>query len=80
MSLTKGDPLGPYEILAPMGKGGMCEVYRPRDAKLKRDVGLKVLPEAIARDPECMAGCQRSPRELVKFSVRLSMSTSGGFS
>jgi serine/threonine protein kinase len=43
-----GTSLGPYEILAPLGAGGMGEVYRTRDTKLKRDVALKVLPEALA--------------------------------
>jgi serine/threonine protein kinase len=44
--------LGPYEVLAPLGAGGMGEVYRARDSKLNRDVALKVLHEAMAGDPE----------------------------
>jgi serine/threonine protein kinase len=54
MSLTSGSRLGPYEIVAPLGAGGMGEVYRARDTKLKREVALKVLPDAFARDPERM--------------------------
>ena len=52
MTLSPGTNLGPYEILASIGAGGMGEVYRARDAKLKRDVAIKVLPAALARDPD----------------------------
>ena len=52
MPLTPGTRVGSYEILAPIGAGGMGEVYRARDTKLKRDVAIKVLPETFARDPE----------------------------
>src|ERR1700682_1352826 len=64
MPLIAGERLGPYEILAPIGAGGMGEVYRARDIKLKRDVALKVLPEAFARDPERMARFQREAEAL----------------
>ena len=50
MALAAGDKLGPYEILAPIGKGGMGEVYRARDTRLHRDVAVKVLPQAFATE------------------------------
>ncbi|HEY3204638.1 MAG TPA: protein kinase [Thermoanaerobaculia bacterium] len=52
MSTSSGTRLGPYEILAPLGAGGMGEVYRARDARLKRDVAVKVLPALYSEDPE----------------------------
>ena len=52
MALSQGDGVGPYQILAPIGAGGMGEVYRARDAKLNRDVAITVLPAAFAADPE----------------------------
>src|SRR5229473_6632046 len=52
MAITSGTKLGPYEILAQLGAGGMGEMYRARDARLNREVGIKVLPAAFARDPE----------------------------
>src|SRR6201981_1878622 len=68
MSLAAGVKLGPYEILAPIGKGGMGEVYRARDTKLKRDVALKVLPEAFARDPGRMTRFQREAEVLASLN------------
>ena len=50
-----GKTLGHYEILEPLGKGGMGEVYRARDTKLDRDVAIKVMPEEYASDPERLA-------------------------
>ncbi len=52
MTLAPGTHLGPYEILAPIGAGGMGEVYRARDPRLGRDIAIKVLPAALASDPE----------------------------
>ena len=63
-----GTRLGPYEILARLGAGGMGEVYRARDTKLKRDVALKVLPEAFASDPERMARFQREAEVLASLN------------
>ena len=52
MSLASGTKLGPYEILSPIGAGGMGEVYRARDERLKRDVAVKVLPATYSQDPD----------------------------
>src|SRR6202049_996461 len=68
MPLSAGTKLGPYEILAPIGEGGMGEVYRARDTKLKRDVAIKILPEVFARDPERMARFQREAEVLASLN------------
>src|ERR1700733_8794745 len=70
MSLSAGDELGPYEIIEPIGKGGMGEVYRARDPKLKRDIALKILPELFARDQERMARFQREAEVLASLNHR----------
>src|SRR5713226_2789982 len=64
MSLSAGTRLGPYEIVAPLGMGGMGEVYRARDKKLNRDVAIKVLPESFTHDPERVARFQREAQVL----------------
>ncbi len=58
MALTPGSRLGPYEVTAQIGQGGMGEVYRAKDTKLDRDVALKVLPDVFADDPERLAPLQ----------------------
>jgi eukaryotic-like serine/threonine-protein kinase len=62
MTLTAGTKLGSYEITGAIGAGGMGEVYRARDAKLGRDVAIKVLPASFAREGERMARFQRNPK------------------
>ena len=52
MSLAAGTKLGPYEIVAPLGAGGMGEVYRARDPRLQRDVAIKVLASFVTHDPD----------------------------
>src|SRR6266478_220041 len=64
MPLFAGDRLGPYEILAPIGAGGMGEVYKARDTKLDREVAVKVLPAALAQDPERLARFEREAKVL----------------
>jgi len=59
MTLAAGTKLGPYEILSPLGAGGMGEVYKARDTKLKRDVAIKVLPEALAADADALSRFER---------------------
>jgi len=68
MPLTAGTRLGPYEIVAPLGAGGMGEVYRARDSKLGREVALKVLPAEFAGDPERMARFAREAQVLASLN------------
>jgi serine/threonine-protein kinase len=64
MALAAGTRLGPYEILAPLGAGGMGEVYQARDTNLRRDIALKILPDAFAHDPDRLARFQREAQLL----------------
>src|SRR5438105_10077122 len=68
MSVSSGTRLGPYQILMPVGAGGMGEVYRARDTKLGRDVALKVLPPVFAADPERLARFRREPQVLASLN------------
>jgi eukaryotic-like serine/threonine-protein kinase len=68
MTLTNATKLGAYEIVAPIGAGGMGEVYRARDTRLGRDVALKVLPEAFARDAERLARFRREAQVLASLN------------
>src|SRR5262249_22653787 len=64
MLLPAGTKFGCYEVLAPLGKGGMGEVYRARDTTLDRPVAIKVLPAAFAQDPERLARFVREAKLL----------------
>ncbi len=68
MTLSPGARLGPYEILGPLGAGGMGEVYRARDPKLNRDVAIKILPEALAADPAALARFERKAQAVAALS------------
>ena len=62
MPLTPGTKLGPYEVVAPLGAGGMGEVYRARDTRLDRDVAIKVLPAHLSADPDVRARFEREAK------------------
>jgi eukaryotic-like serine/threonine-protein kinase len=64
MALTSGTKLGPYEIQSPLGAGGMGEVYRARDTRLGRDVAIKVLPEALAKDADRLRRFEQEARTI----------------
>jgi serine/threonine protein kinase len=63
MTLATGTKLGPYEILSPLGAGGMGEVYLANDSKLDRKTAIKVLPETMTRDQERVARYRQTPAD-----------------
>jgi serine/threonine protein kinase len=68
MTIAPGTRLGTYEITSPLGRGGMGEVYRARDARLKRDVAIKLLPDGFARDEERVARFEREAQALASLN------------
>jgi eukaryotic-like serine/threonine-protein kinase len=68
MPLSVGDRLGPYEILAPIGAGGMGEVYRARDSRLGREVAVKVLPEHLADDSQALSRFESEAKAVAALS------------
>jgi hypothetical protein len=68
MSLAPGRRLGPYEVLDPIGAGGMGEVYRARDTRLQRHVALKIVPAAVADDPSALARFEREAQAVAALS------------
>ena len=68
MSLSAGARLGPYEVIARIGAGGMGEVFRARDARLGREVALKILPDVFAREPDRVARFEREARSLASLN------------
>ena len=64
MPLESGTTLGPYEILAPIGAGGMGEVYKARDTRLDRTVAIKVLPAHVAADPDLKQRFEREAKSI----------------
>src|SRR5688572_17324316 len=67
-ALSSGTSLGPYTIVAPLGAGGMGEVYRAMDTRLKRQVAIKVLPSTLATDPERLGRFQREAEVLASLN------------
>ena len=62
MTLASGSKLGPYEIVAPLGAGGMGEVYRAKDSRLGREVAVKVLPASFSNDPDRLRRFEQEAR------------------
>ena len=68
MPISPGARLGSYEVIAPIGAGGMGEVYRARDTKLGREVAIKVLPDTFAQNPERLARFKREAKLLASLN------------
>lgn len=68
MGLRAGTKLGEYEVLAPIGSGGMGEVYKARDTKLDRDVAIKVLPKELAMDESALNRFEREAKAVAALS------------
>ncbi len=68
LALTASTRLGPYEVTAQIGEGGMGQVYRATDTKLNRDVAIKILPEAFAHDADRLARFQREAKTLASLN------------
>src|SRR5512140_1715286 len=68
MAFTPGTKLGPYEIVSPLGAGGMGEVYRARDTRLERDVAVKVLPTNLSSDPSLRERLEREAKAVSKLA------------
>ncbi len=71
MPLSSGTTLGPYEILSPIGAGGMGEVYKARDTRLDRTVAIKVVPEHVASDPDLKQRFEREGKTVAAEELRI---------
>src|SRR5882757_10279897 len=68
MPITPGSRIGPYEVIAPLGEGGMGVVFRGRDSRLERDVALKLLPDLFASDADRLLRFQREAQVLASLN------------
>ncbi len=77
MALETGTKLGPYEILSPLGAGGMGEVYRAKDTRLDRDVAIKVLPSHLTTNSEFKQRFEREAKAISSLTLCLPKTPSG---